>query len=182
MVAHAYIQGVEIMQTLEKKKAGAGHQPSTGFTIERKKSSISSSQYHHTTKKANINHAHYLRRIVDYSNLSIGATDIDLITEWRGLAFIIGELKYADTPIPTGQRLTLERMADAFQDAGKQAIVCRISHGHEINQIDAAAGTVTEWYYNHRWKKAPAGRVILFGEMQERFINKIQAQYQGGGA
>lgn len=59
------------------------------------------------------------------SNGKIGGTDIDFVLEFDNELLILVEFKRKGAEIPTGQRLLLERIADAWRDSGKKAVVIK---------------------------------------------------------
>ena len=81
-------------------------------------------------------------------------TDIDCMFEHKNRAYVIMELKSHHTPVPKGQKMCLERMADDFAKAGKKAMVIVGEHYESPDKnVTVATCTVREIYYNGNWYK-----------------------------
>lgn len=96
-------------------------------------------------------------------------TDIDAIIEFDGKLLVIYELKYSNATMPYGQRLILERMANAWQDDGGEAVVFLCRHMTPSSEdIELGDTVVTNVYYNREWR--PQKVVRRAKEMTDRVI------------
>ncbi len=118
----------------------------------------------------------YARQLIDFSGLKIPSTttghddvyptDIDALIEYQDSEYLIFEIKYRKKQVPMGQQLALQRMADDFVKAGKEAIVFICEHNEKdtTKPIVAANCLVREIYYRSEWrkfkKKIPAEEVL----------------------
>lgn len=99
----------------------------------------------------------YGSQLKDFSNLRWGAispTDIDGILEFQNRLFIIIETKYQDSPLPTGQRLCLERLCDAIQSDTKTCVLILTSH-ESNGDIDMGLTIVRRYRENGNWHESP---------------------------
>jgi len=62
------------------------------------------------------------------SNGTIGGCDIDFVLEFNNELLILVEFKEKGVEIPTGQRLMLERVINAWRDSGKKGVVIRADY------------------------------------------------------
>lgn len=95
----------------------------------------------------------YAGQLKDFSGLRWGAispTDIDGLLEFSNRLFIFVETKYKNAPVPTGQRLALERMADCVHRCEKAAIIVVTSHESD-GDIDMGLTTVRQYRENGTW-------------------------------
>lgn len=116
-------------------------------------------------------------QIIDFRKLHIGnitPTDIDGFIEYNDKYFIFIETKYRDKPLPTGQRLALQRLCDTLTSAGKHAIVFITSHYAEIGMdIDFGETIVTEYRCGFQWvvtteRTRLQDAILSFIDKQER--------------
>ena len=105
-----------------------------------------------------------------YENIT--PTDIDMLIEYKNIAYIIGEVKYGDVELKNGQKIALVRMVDDFKKRGKKAICLVIQHAVEDCNEDViiADGIVREYYYNGIWRKT--NRPMTTKEICDDFIKK----------
>jgi hypothetical protein len=96
------------------------------------------------------------QQIHNFEDLKIGnitPTDVDLLIEYRGQAFVLGELKYLDAPLGDGQKWALERMVDVI---GKCMDACLIVAEHSehdpASTVNAAECVVRAWYWRGEWR------------------------------
>lgn len=71
------------------------------------------------------------KQIIDFRNIKykkITPTDIDVIIDFGGRAFVVVELKHGDAPIPDGQRICLENMVRGWANGGVKAIAIIGNH------------------------------------------------------
>lgn len=101
-----------------------------------------------------------MKQLIDFQGCSVGEgmypTDIDGLIEYKNNQYIIFEVKFADTPVPTGQKLALRRMVDDFTKAGKKAValVCEHTVRNTDKPIIMARCRVREIYHGDekRWR------------------------------
>ena len=126
-------------------------------------------------KIRNENHA---KQLNDFRGLlrrrGITPTDIDGLIDYNGKAFIFLEGKHANTALPMGQKMALENIAKAIQDAKREVIVFVFRHNVEQSQqITVADQLVTEIYYQRRWfsptkKLNVLDAIIIFESLCEK--------------
>ena len=96
-------------------------------------------------------------QLKDFSGLRFGKitpTDIDGFVDFQNKAFVIFEVKHGSTPMPYGQRLGYERLADACEKAGIRTLVIVAHHEvHAPQDIDVSALRVTQVRLQGRWKE-----------------------------
>jgi hypothetical protein len=95
-------------------------------------------------------------QLKDFSGLRFGKitpTDIDGFVDFQNKAFVIFEIKHGTTPMPYGQRLGYERLADACEKAGIRTLVIVAHHSIKAPQdIDVAILPVTLVRFQGKWK------------------------------
>jgi len=97
-------------------------------------------------------------QITDFSGLSFGKlrpTDIDAFLDFGGKVFVFIETKYKDAPLPLGQRIAYENLANACAQAGRKAFVLVASHETD-GDIPLATLPVVEIYFAGQWFVPPA--------------------------
>ena len=96
-------------------------------------------------------------QLKDFSGLRFGKitpTDIDGFVDFQNRAFVLFEIKHGTTPLPYGQRLGYERLADACEKSGIRTLVI-VAH-HDVaapSDIDVAVLPVTQVRFQRQWKK-----------------------------
>lgn len=105
------------------------------------------------------------RQIINYDGLrfkNITPTDIDGLIEYHDKGFVFYEYKLKNAKMSNGQRMALERLADAVQKGKKPAVVFLCTHSAENPEtdIDAANARVIETYYNGKWHKKDGTRTV----------------------
>lgn len=114
----------------------------------------------------------YAKQLIDFSGLKLDddvyPTDIDALIEYKDSKYLIFEIKYKRKQIPKGQRLALQRMADDFFKAGKEAIVIICEHNiKDTSQpVVAADCRVREIYHDAGWWK-PKDKPLVGYILQE---------------
>jgi len=87
-----------------------------------------------------INNSDRVKQAIDFTGVQNGKihpSDIDAVFEFDNKYLVLMEVKYKDAPIPTGQRLLLERMADAWcANLGKKAAILKVSHSFKDDKKD----------------------------------------------
>lgn len=92
----------------------------------------------------------FAQQIKDFSGLryeAITPSDIDCCLEFGGKLLLFIECKYGNTPLPTGQRIMLERLADNYKFP---CVVIVCSHKSD-GDIDMATTIVTAYRENANW-------------------------------
>ena len=89
------------------------------------------------------------KQLISFHNLKFGdcaPTDVDMIMDCKGMAWIVGELKYAGADCDYGQRLALERFVENSAAFGKPAYAIIADHyvDDPEEDVDAAAAIVRE--------------------------------------
>ena len=107
-----------------------------------------------------INNSDRVKQAIDFTGVQNGKihpSDIDAVFEFDNKYLVLMEVKYKDAPIPTGQRLLLERMADAWcANLGKKAAILKVSHYFEDDKKDVPLDKceVTYiWDMGGKWKQ-----------------------------
>lgn len=113
----------------------------------------------------------YASQLKDFSGLRWGAispTDIDGLLEFSNRLFIFVETKYKDAPVPFGQQLALERVADGLCVAGKHAVIVVTTH-ESSGDIDMGLTNVRQYRENGTWyKDIPTTSLREFVEIMRR--------------
>lgn len=130
--------------------------------------------YYMPTKRGEIYNPGQSGQLRDYSGLLFGnitPTDIDGIIEYKNIGYVIIELKYAETKIPFGQRLALERLTDDLQRSGKPAVCLIVIHETpELEIIDVGNSFVHEYRYKGKWAELN----LTTAEFITRFIKRLE--------
>ena len=122
------------------------------------------------------------KQLIDFSGLQFGTitpTDIDGCFELNDEARVFLEYKCGNATMPLGQKLALTRMADDFQQIGKEATVFECEH-HDYDyrvDVDAAAAIVRRFYYKGKWYEE--GHVTVREKMENflKYLNKLKRKY-----
>jgi hypothetical protein len=83
-------------------------------------------------------------------NNKIHPSDIDAVFEFNNELLILMEVKKKGIPIPTGQKLLLERLCDSWHN--DKAVVLKVEHSVLKGAIPLSSCLVTEIYYQGSWK------------------------------
>ena len=106
--------------------------------------------------RGKIRNREYAKQLKDFSGLRFGnitPTDIDGFVDFKNKAFVIFEIKHHNTPLPYGQRLGYERLADACERAGIRTLVIIASHDIDApHDIDVAVLPVAQVRFRGEWK------------------------------
>lgn len=107
-----------------------------------------------------IHSSKYLEERVSYDGMLycvrgkeiVPITDIDAIMDAVGKAWVIFECKHGDSMPPTGQKITLERLANDISSKDKPAVVFVCSHNvPEGEKVYLKDCIVTSIYTNGKW-------------------------------
>ncbi len=86
-----------------------------------------------------------------YGNIT--PTDLDGLIDFQDRVWIFIEVKYGATPVPFGQRLALERLADAVAESGRAALAIIAEHDTPAEKdIDVANCRVREYRSTGEWR------------------------------
>ena len=107
--------------------------------------------------RGKIQNRQYAKQLVDFSGVRYGnitPTDIDGLIEYKDKCFVIYEFKHKNAELPYGQRLALERLANAVSKSGKEVVVFICSHDSDSASSDiyAADTRVVETFYDGKWQ------------------------------
>lgn len=124
-------------------------------------------------KHYTIQHADRQRQINDFINLSIGATDLDGIIEYKNKAYIFFEIKYKDTRLSLGQRIALERLVTDTAKLGKKSILLVAEHQtHDTkDNVDVASCRVRCFFYAGKWTTPDQDTTV--NDAVQKFIDSI---------
>ena len=88
-------------------------------------------------------------------NRAIHPSDIDGILEFDDKYLFIIEMKFFRTNIPTGQKLVLQRIIDAWQETKRIGAIFKVEHKFTDDNIDVPLNLcfVTKIYSNKKWTK-----------------------------
>ena len=89
---------------------------------------------------------------MDYSNIGVVCSDIDLIHVTRSGFLVIGEIKNARGRFTDGQKRLLSGIVDKHKGGGT---VLFITHGKDVHKgdgvVDVSECLVDEYYWNGEW-------------------------------
>lgn len=126
-----------------------------------------------------IRNSNQVKQAVDFTGIENGIihpTDIDAVLEFDDEAIIFMEVKKRGNKIPTGQRLVLERLVEAWRTP--KAIALYVTHfGTDETQDIPLEDCFVEKYYTQqtKWKiiqKSPLKKILNFLG-KEWGINKL---------
>ena len=107
----------------------------------------------------------------ELQNGLVSPTDIDFCFETDNQFLIIGDCKKDDAPFPIGQKLVLERIADAWNSSGKNKLAVAVISTHSTSPeqpIMLARTVVTKMYSNRKWHNT----FITFADFVRKFAEK----------
>lgn len=117
-------------------------------------------------------------RAIDFTGVQNGAmhpTDIDCVLEFDNDILILMETKQWGKEIPTGQRLLLERLCDAWRTP--RSIVLKVDFKKEdVNPhtIDLHKCYVVRYYYEKKWEDTskPIGLIEFINHLGKKWNNE----------
>jgi len=128
--------------------------------------------YPGTVARGAIRDAKKIARLRDFTGLRFGKitpTDVDGLLEFRGKCYVLMEAKHGSAPLPDGQRIAYERLADDLMVAGKPMLVLHlIEMGPE--PIDYAKCLVVRARVGGEWTQRYSG--ITCREAIDRFLRE----------
>lgn len=100
-----------------------------------------------------------LAQLVDFKSLRWGKvmpTDLDAVIEIRDKGYVILEAKVGKQPMPFGQRLAIERMANDLSISGKWVLAVVVSHDTPLDEdVDLGACWVEAIWSLSEWVTPP---------------------------
>ena len=130
-----------------------------------------------------INNRDLVKQVIDFTGVQNGKMhpmDIDAVLEFDNRILILIEVKLNGNQIPTGQRLTLERICDVWHkkdiyktNKKRKAIVLKVEHNFRdsTKNIPIEKCFVTSVYYNSKWSKIYDVPII-------NYINKLGQEWE----
>jgi len=96
-----------------------------------------------------------VKQVIDFTGVQNGAmhpSDVDAVLEFDNRVLILMEIKYKSRPIPTGQRLMLERICNSWHVEGR-GIVLRVEHDFDDDSknIPLDLCLVSSYYHRKEW-------------------------------
>lgn len=100
-----------------------------------------------------------VRQVIDFTGIQNGKlhpSDIDGVFEFDNKILILIEVKRKFKPIPTGQRLLLERICDSWH-TNDRALVMKVEHEFDDDTLDIPLKQckVSRLYYKKHWVTLP---------------------------
>lgn len=128
------------------------------------------------TNRGEIQKRERAKQLINFSGMKFGKitpTDIDGFIDFHNLGFVFLEYKLTDAEMPTGQRLSYERLADVIEKGGGDPVVFQCSHEHfnPEEDIDGANAKVVRMYYKGKWIDGCTGTVR---ENAESFFHYLE--------
>ena len=116
----------------------------------------------------------------DFSGLHYGTitpTDIDAVLEFKDRAFVFIEAKYQGVALPYGQRLAIERLCDACNEADRASLALIVSHQTPPDrQVNYAACVVVKFRFRREWRVPK--RHLLTRDAIDRFLEMAGLDYR----
>lgn len=114
-------------------------------------------------------------RAIDFTGVQNGVihpTDIDCVLEFNNEILILMEVKKWGNPIPTGQRLLLERLCDNWNTP--KSVVLKVEYVDEYigaTTINLHDCKVTKFYYKQKWEetKYPIPLIAFVNNLGEKW-------------
>ena len=97
-------------------------------------------------------------QFISYEGLgyrNIKPTDIDGAIEYHNKCWVLLECKFGESPLPSGQKLFMERFCDMAEEAGRAAIILVAKHTETDTSKDVilADCELREYYWKGEWRK-----------------------------
>ena len=112
-------------------------------------------------------------------NKNMHPSDIDAVLEFDNKLLILMEIKIKDKQIPTGQRLMLERICNAWDnDKDKNSLILKVEHDHRNKKTDIPLKlcTVTEIYFQGKWSKRKQKLITCLNDIG-KFYNIVKCKF-----
>lgn len=114
-------------------------------------------------------------QLVDFGSMKYGKlmpTDLDGLFDAKGKAWVIIEAKMHRKPLPFGQRLALERLADDLSNV-KPTVAVVVEHTHSIDEdIEIGKCVVREYRLDGQWHKPEQPTTLRL------FVDKILSEWE----
>lgn len=115
-----------------------------------------------------------VRQVIDFTGVQNGRmhpSDIDAVLEFNNDVLILMEVKYRRRPIPTGQRLLLERIVDSWHTDRSCALKVEHEFTNDDENIPLHTCLVTGFYNRRHWVyyKDPVPLVDYLNELGEKW-------------
>ena len=127
------------------------------------------------TNYGNVHDPARAKQLIVFEGVSsdgLGMTDVDGLLEYHNRAIIIYEVKSVGAPVPKGQRVALERLANNCHAAGKLAYAAVLEHTvfDTTKPVYVRDCAVREIYSarDKRWRKPT--RAVTGGELTDVII------------
>lgn len=127
----------------------------------------------HDVPRGVIKNREFATQVRDFRNLRFGnitPTDIDGAIEYHNKAYVYIEIKYANSEVPFGQRLFLERQCDDMSVV-KPAISIISFHDTMYGDIDVGNTIVSEYRYKRNWHNTKIR--MSTRELIEKFLDMV---------
>ncbi len=116
-----------------------------------------------------------VKQVIDFTGVQNGKlhpSDIDGVLEFDNKVLILIEVKRRFKPIPTGQRLLLERISDSWHDEEK-SIVLKVEHEFDDDTMDIPLlqCKVTRVYYKRHWVALPQPQLFV------NYVNQLGVEW-----
>ena len=115
-----------------------------------------------------------VRQVIDFTGVQNGRmhpSDIDAVLEFNNDVLILMEVKYRRRPIPTGQRLLLERIVDSWHTDRSCALKVEHEFTNDDENIPLHTCLVSGFYNRRHWVyyKDPVPLVDYLNELGEKW-------------
>lgn len=117
-------------------------------------------------ERGRIRNKEFKRQLFDMSGLRFGKitpTDVDGFMDFGNRLFVFFESKHGDSPMPTGQRMAMERLVDACQSPERGSVFFLLSHNGDEEEIDVANLPIVKYRHFGQWKEPEKPRTLLDG-------------------
>ena len=117
-----------------------------------------------------------VKQVIDFTGIQNGKlhpSDIDAVLEFDNKVLILIEVKRKFKPIPTGQRLLLERISDSWHD-NEKSIVLKVEHECDDENINIPLEDckITRVYYKKHWVTLPEPQEFI------RYVNNLGIEWE----
>lgn len=113
----------------------------------------------------------------------VSFTDVDALMEFKGVAWLMFEVKGGGTRLPTGQRLMAERFVRMARDAGRYAVVAVVEHHVPACDGDVLLSEccVRSLYDTRGLRWRPPRRPMTARALAEAFVRHASGILRGRG-